>query len=70
MYQWDRADNAHNLPEMCVSLFLVSHSHGVADGARVFYTIPQPTTLNVMCQCASISYLYPPQTARSTALQY
>ena len=55
MYQQDHGDNAHNLPEMCVSLFsfcFVSHSHGVADGARLFYTTPQPTTLNAMRQCA------------------
>ena len=55
MYQQDHGDNAHNLVEMCVSLFsfcFVSHSHGVADGARLFYTTPQPITLNAMRQCA------------------
>ena len=52
MYQQDRTDKAHNLPEMCVSLFYASHSHSIADSTRLFHTTPQPTTLKVMHQYA------------------
>ena len=37
---------------MSVTSSFVSHSHGAADGARLFYTTPQPTTLNVLRQYA------------------
>ena len=50
-------------------MFVILMTWWVVDGASLFHTTPQPTTLNVL-RC--MSYLYPqplPPTARSTALQ-
>ena len=65
----DHADTAHNLPKMCVSLFrsfLISH--GVADGASLFYTTPQPTTLNVLRQYTLHVLFVPPAPSPDGAL--
>ena len=57
----DHADTAHNLLKMCVSLL---HSFLIliawTDGASLFYTTPQPTTLNVLRQYALHVLFVPP----------
>jgi hypothetical protein len=68
----DYADPAHDLPKMCVPLqilsSLVSHSHGMADGASLFYTTPQPTTLNVLRQYVLHTLFVPPAPSPDGAL--
>jgi hypothetical protein len=55
-----------------VTSLFVSQSHGVEDSASLFYTTPQPTTLNVLRQYALHVLFVPPApfpAARSTALR-
>ena len=59
MHQRDLADNTQNVREMCCHFLFVAHSQGVADGASLLHTTPQPTTLNVLRPS-------PSPTARST----
>ena len=59
MHQRDLADNTQNVREMCCHFLFVAHSQGVADGASLLHTTPQPTALNVLRPS-------PSPTARST----
>ena len=70
----DHADTAHYLLKVCASLhrlpysFLILMAWRVADGASLFYTTPQPTTLNVLRQYALHVLFVPPAPAPDGAL--
>jgi dynein cytoplasmic 1 light intermediate chain len=70
-HRWDHADTAHGLPPVYASsthLFSFPLICLCLDGAGLFYTTPQPTTLNVLRQYALHTLFVPPAPAPDGAL--
>ena len=71
-HRWDHADTAHGLSQVYASsyssLFVSTYLSFFTDGAGLFYTTPQPTTLNVLRQYALHTLFVPPAPAPDGAL--
>lgn len=70
-HRWNHADTAHGLSQVYASYYSSLHIHlstFVTDGASLFYTTPQPTTLNVLRQYALHTLFVPPAPAPDGAL--